>query len=107
MFICFVFLISRLSEKFEETVNRKRTNNKREKSKNNELQKTTQKTKAKRIPLKTWGERVGSSCSISGTRRVTLLTNQVTSHHCGKERIVITKNGTYSSSFVTQISRTG
>jgi hypothetical protein len=61
----------------------------------------------KRIPLKTWGERVGSSCSISGTCRVPLLTNQVISHECGKEWIVITTNGTYSSSFVTQISRNG
>ena len=39
--------------------------------------------------------------------RVTLFTNQVISHECGTERIVITTNGTHSSSFVTQISRNG
>ena len=49
---------------------------------NNDLQKTTQKTKdwATWMPLKTWDEhrwhrRVSSSCSTSGTRRVALVIN--------------------------------
>jgi hypothetical protein len=49
--------------------------------------KHTHKTKDRvtRTPLKTGGEvrccgRVSSSCSTSGTRRVNLVTNQVTSH---------------------------
>jgi hypothetical protein len=48
---------------------------------------TTQKTKARaiRTPLKSGGAlkcsgRVVSSCSTSGTRRVTLITNQVINH---------------------------
>ena len=54
---------------------------------NNALQNNTQKNKdrATRKPLKTRGEHrcsemVGSSCSTSGIRRVTLVTNLVTSH---------------------------
>ena len=54
---------------------------------NNDLQNTSLKTKdcATRTPLKTgseivWAVTVSSSCSISGTRRVTLDTNPVTSH---------------------------
>ena len=49
--------------------------------------KHTHKTKDRvtRTPLKTGGElwcsgRVSSSCSTSGTRRVNLVTNQMTSH---------------------------
>jgi hypothetical protein len=48
-----------------------------------------------RTPLKPGGElkyarRVSSSCSISDTRRVNLITNPVTSHKRGKDRKVIT-----------------
>ena len=59
----------------------------KDKRTNNNLQNITQKTKDKvtRTPLKTWGElrcsgRVGSSCSINGTHRVTLVTYPMVSH---------------------------
>ena len=66
------------------------------------------------IPIKTsknggelvWSGRVNNSFTTCGTRRVTLVTNQVTSHELGKSRIVITTNGKYPRSFVTQILRT-
>jgi hypothetical protein len=48
--------------------------------------------------------RVGSSCSICTTRCVTLATNPVIRHECGKNLFVITTNGTYPWSFVTYIS---
>ena len=53
-----------------------------------------------RNPLKTGGElrssgRVSSSCSISDTRRVNLVTNPVISHEREKDREVFTTNGTY------------
>ena len=58
-----------------------------EKKTNNNLQNTTQETKdrARQTSLKTGGEprgsrRVGSSCSTSGTRCITLVTNLVMSH---------------------------
>jgi hypothetical protein len=64
--------------------------------------KHTHKTKDRviRTPLKTGGEircsgRVGSSCSTSGTCRVNLVTNPVTSPECGKDREVFTTSGTY------------
>jgi hypothetical protein len=43
--------------------------------------------------------RVSSSCSTSDTRRFTLVTKPVISHEWGKDRIVITTNGTYPGSF--------
>ena len=51
--------------------------------------------------------RVNSSCSTCGTRRVTLVTNMVTSHEWEKYRIVITTNETYQWSFVTLILLSG
>ena len=59
---------------------------------------------------KTGGElmccgRISSSCSTSGTRRVTLVTNTMTSHRRGKNREVFTTSGTYTWPFVTQIVR--
>ena len=61
--------------------------NKRDKKTNNDLQNTAQKTKdwVKRIPLNlellfSFPGRVGSSCSTSGTRRVTLVTNVIIRH---------------------------
>ena len=64
---------------------------------NNNLQNTTQKTKNEttRTPLKTgvylrWPGRVTSSCSTSGTRCVTLVTNKMTRHESGKDREVLT-----------------
>ena len=62
---------------------------------NNDQQNITQKTKdqATRTPLKTGVElrrpgRVNSSCSTSGIRirRVTLITNPLISHECGKRK---------------------
>jgi hypothetical protein len=52
-------------------------------------------------------EWVSSSCSTSDTHRVTLATHPVISHKWGKDGILITTNGTYSWSFVTQICRNG
>ena len=61
-----------------------------------------------RIPLKTGGElmcseRISSSCSTSGSRRINLVTNPTISREWGKDREVFTTSGTYSWSFVTQI----
>jgi hypothetical protein len=52
------------------------------KTTNNDLQNIHKKTKDRvtRTPLKT-----GSSCSTSGTRRITLVTNPVISHEWGKD----------------------
>ena len=53
--------------------------------------------------------RVSSSCSTSGTCRLTLVTNPVISNECGKDREVFTISGTYPYpwSFVTHIFHTG
>ena len=58
---------------------------------NNDLQNNTNKTKDRvtRTPLKPGGElrcsgRESSSCSISGTHRVTLVTNPVINHEMRK-----------------------
>jgi hypothetical protein len=72
-----------------------------------------QKTKAMRIPPKDRGQlwgcfgRVNRSCSTSGTRRVTLVTNLMICHERGTDREVFAPSGTYSWSFVTQIYRNG
>ena len=50
-------------------------------------------------------ERVSSSCSISGTRRVAFVINPVNSHERGHDRIVITTRRTYRWSFVTDVSQ--
>ena len=65
-----------------------------------------------RTPLKTGGERkcsgrVSSSCSISGTRRINLVTNPVISREWGKDREMFTTSETYPWSFVTQIFHNG
>jgi hypothetical protein len=98
-----------------ESVIRRRTDNtmakrKRTKRINNNLQNT--KVRATWTSLKTGSElgcsgRVGSSCSISGTRRITLATNTVINHEWGTDKEVLTTNGTYALSFVTQIFRNG
>ena len=74
----------------------------------------TYKTKDRvtRTPLKTGGElrcseRVSSSCSTSGTRRVNLVTTPIISRECGKDREVFMTSGTYSWSFVTPIFHNG
>ena len=63
-------------------------------------------------PTKNQGElgysgMVGSSCSTCGTCRVILVINPGIRHEWGKNRMVITTNGTYPWSFVTQILRNG
>ena len=75
---------------------------------NNDLQNTMRKTRDRvtRTQLKTRGDlmcsgMVSSSCSISDTCRVALVTKQVISHE------VLTKRGTNRWSFVTQIFRKG
>jgi hypothetical protein len=52
-------------------------------------------------------ERVSSSCSTSGIRRVNLVTNPVIFHEWGKDREVFMTSGTYMWSFVTQILHNG
>jgi hypothetical protein len=47
--------------------------------------------------------RVSSSCSISGTRRVNLVTNPVISREWGKDREMITTRVTYPWSFVQSV----
>ena len=87
---------------------------KKTKRRNNDLQKTTYKTKdrATRTPLKT-GDKLRCSdtfsgfCSISGIRRVTLVTNSVIRHECRKDREVDTRSGTYPWSFAKQIFPNG
>jgi hypothetical protein len=60
----------------------------------------TTKVRVTRTSLETGGElscsgRVSSSCSTSGTCRVNLVTNPVTSREWGKDREIITTSGTY------------
>ena len=81
---------------------------------NNDLQNIALKTKDRvtETSRKTESElrcsgRVGSDCSTSGTRRVTLVTNPVTNHEWGKGRNVLTTSGTYPWSSVTHIFRNG
>ena len=75
---------------------------------NDDLQNNTQTSKGSAtFPLKPWGElrhsrRVSSSCSTSDTCCVTVVTNPVIIWYV-TNRIVITTNGTYTSSCVTQI----
>jgi hypothetical protein len=47
------------------------------------------------------------SCSNSGTRRVNLITNPVTSHEWGKDWEVLTTSGTWPWSFLKQIFHNG
>ena len=49
--------------------------------------------------------RLISSCFTCGTRRVTPVTNPMINHDWGKDWIMITTNGTYPSSFLTQMFR--
>jgi hypothetical protein len=72
------------------------------------IYKYTHKTKDRvtRTPLKTGGDltcsdKVNTSCSTSGTRRVNLVSNSVISYELGKDREVLTTRGTYLWSFVT------
>ena len=51
--------------------------------------------------------RVNSSYFTCSTRRGIIVTNSMIRHERGKDRIVITTNGTYRQSFVTQILRHG
>ena len=61
---------------------------------------------------KKWGwtsllRKVRSSCSTSDTHGVSVVNYPVISHEWGKDGILITTNGTFPCSFVTQISRSG
>jgi len=49
--------------------------------------------------------RESSSCSTSGTSRVTLVTNPVVNLERGKDRGVFTTSGTHPWSFVIQVFR--
>jgi hypothetical protein len=85
---------------------------KKDKSTNNDQQNYTENSDpATRTSPKTRDElmypgRVSSSCSTSGTRRVTL-GNPVISHEWRKDREVLTTSGTLPCSFVTQPFRNG
>jgi len=75
---------------------------KKDKMTNNDLLNTTQKTQdpVTQASLKTGDElmclgRVGSSCSTSGTRRVTLVTNPVTKSRRRKGPGLLMTSGTY------------
>ena len=79
---------------------------------NNDLEIIAHKAKDRvtRAPLNCGGggepmssRRVSSTCSISGTCRVTLVTNPMKSHEQGKDRKVFTTCETYPLSFVTQM----
>ena len=108
-------MIQREIIKIRKSKDRQRNGQKKtDKRTNNDLQNTTQKTsiRATRTPLKTGGElrcsgRVGSSCSTSDSRRVTLVTKPVVSHEWSKDREVLMTSGKYPWSFVTQIFRNG
>ena len=87
---------------------------KTDKKTNNDLHNTTQKTRdwVKRIPINLevlfrCSGRVCSSCSTSGTRRVTLVTNSIINHVWSRNWNVIMANRTYMWLFVTQIFRSG
>ena len=78
--------------------------------KNNYIQSTTQKTndRTTRTPLKIEGElgcsgMVSTSCSTSGTCRVTLVKNPLISHEWWKDREVLMISGTYPWSIVPHI----
>ena len=88
-----------LYETFEDT--REVIRSRKSKTTRGNLRNTTQKTRdwTTRSPLETGGE----LSIISGTRRVTPVTNPVINYEWGKDRIVITTNETYLWSFVTQI----
>ena len=114
-----------IHEEFEDTKGVIRICISKKNRQHNDQKKTVQKDKQRstkhthkttdrvtRTTLKTGGElrcsgRVSSSCSTSDTRRVNLVTNPVISHERRKDREVLTTNGTYPSSFVTQIFHSG
>ena len=68
-----------------------------DKGTNNHLQNITQKTKGRATHPTT------INGVNSGVRPVALCTNPDINHECGKDRIMITTQGTYPCSFVTQI----
>jgi hypothetical protein len=49
--------------------------------------------------------RINNYCPTCDICRVTLVTNLMISHQWGKDHIMTTTNGTWSLSFVTQLSR--
>jgi hypothetical protein len=54
-----------------------------------------------------WSRMVSTSCSTSGTRRVTLVINPVISHEQGNDREVLTTISENPWSFVTLIFNNG
>jgi ribosomal protein L32 len=81
-------------------ISKKNRQNNGQKKKYKRTNNDLQNIHIKLIPLKTGGElrrsgRVSSSCSTSGSRRVNLVTNPVTSREWGKDREVFTTSGTY------------
>jgi hypothetical protein len=52
-------------------------------------------------------QRVSSSCSTSGTRRINLVTNPVITYESGQDPEVIPTSGTYPWSYVTNIFHSG
>ena len=67
---------------------------------NNDLKNTTQNSNDGTTLMNTGELRCNGkgirSCSICETRGVFLVTNQVISHECGKDRNVSKKNGVYN-----------
>ena len=113
---CYIYIIQ---EEFEDTKGATRICVSKKNRQHNGQKKQLQKDKTRstkhtykrkdrvtRTQLKTgdglrWSGRVRSSCSISDTRRVNLVTNPVISLEWWKDREVFTTCGTYPWSFVT------
>ena len=93
-------------KRYTEAVNQRSTDNtivKRKKTRiNNDLQSITQKAK-NRGELRCSG-RVNISCSTCCSSRVNPVANTVVSPEREKDRIVMTKNGTYRWSFAAVVS---
>ena len=94
-----VWIYQRGNQKDRQYNDRKKNDKKR----SNDLQSTTQKAGDE---LRC-SRRLSSSCSSRRTRRVTPVANPMISHEKGTDGIVITTNGTYPWSFVTQLFRNG
>jgi hypothetical protein len=99
-------------EEFEDTKRVIRIRKSKKNRQPNDQKDKQRSIKHTRFPLKTGRElrcsgRISSSCFISGTRRVNLVTNPVLSHERGKDLEVFATSVTYPCSFVTQIFQTG
>jgi hypothetical protein len=120
----FLIQICESKEEFEDTkevikirISKNRHHNGQKKKIQKDKQRSTKHTlksndRITRTQLKTGSElmcsgRVSSSCSISDTRHVNLVTNLVISHERLKDRGVLATGGTYPWSFMTQIFHNG